>query len=146
MNKKNLWIIALIVLPVVAMIVANFPNAVTYQYPDGHAVQMSYMGLNEDVNAGVCMPAVVVTVGLCILFAVAYLGGKKAYWLKAISGPSFAAALLAVVPYLAPEEVRALPNVLVPILMMVEWLVAFQMGKTVESADMQKEKGRRLSR
>ena len=147
MKKKILWTAALILLPVAAMMVANLPNSVTYLYPDASKAQtMSYFGLNEDVKAAACLPAAGLVIGLCICFAVAYAISRKGYWLKAVSGPSFAAALLAVVPYLMPNEIRVVPNVIVPIAMMLEWLLAHQMGKAAENETRALEKGRRLEK
>lgn len=144
MNKKILPA-ALVVLPVVAMMAAFAPNAVRYLYPDGEFVYMTYFGMVEEVKTAVCMPASVIAIGICIFLAVAYAFSGKQNWLKAVAGPSFIAALLAVMPYLMPDDIKAFPSVIVPIAMMVEWLMAYQMGKTTDSTSAEKAKGRRLS-
>lgn len=146
MNKKKILPIALVVLPLVSMMLAFLPNAVKYLYPSGEVVYMTYFGMVEGVQTAACMPAAVITIGITIFFAMAWSLSSKGYWLKAVSGPSFASALLAVVPYLTSEEILVRPNVLVPILMMTEWLIAYVMGKDVETAPAAKEKGRRLGR
>ena len=144
MNKKKILPIALIVLPLVAMMIAFLPNAVKYLHPDGQIEYMTYFGMVEGVKTGVCMPATVIAVGICIFFAMSYTFSHKGYWLKAISGPSFAAALLAVMPFLTPDEIKVMPNLIVPIAMLIEWLIAYVLGKDVENAPIAKEKGRRL--
>ena len=146
MNKKKILPIALVVLPLVSMMLAFLPNAVKYLYPSGEAVYMTYFGMVEDVKTAACMPATVITIGITIFFAMAWSLSSKGYWLKAVSGPSFASALLAVVPYLTSDELLVRPNVLVPILMMTEWLIAYVLGKDVETASDKKEKGRRLGK
>ena len=146
MNKKKILPIALVVLPLAAMMVAFMPNAVKYLVPGEEAVYMTYFGMMEGVKAAACMPATVITIGITIFFSMAYSFSGKGYWLKAISGPSFASALLAVVPYLTADEIIVRPNVLVPIVMLVVWLIAYVLGKDVETAPAQKEKGRRLTR
>lgn len=146
MNKKKILPIALVVLPLVSMMIAFLPNAVKYLYPSGEITYMTYFGMTEGVKTAVCMPAAVIAIGICIFFSMAYSISGKAFWLKAISGPSFAAALLAVMPFLTPDEIKAVPNVLVPILMMAEWIVAYAMGKNVETTPIAKDKGRRLSK
>ena len=83
---------------------------------------------------------------ITIFFSMAYSFSGKGYWLKAVSGPSFASALLAVVPYLTTDEIIVRPNVLVPIVMLVVWLIAYVMGKDTQSEPIAKEKGRRLSK
>lgn len=146
MNKKTILPVSLVALPVVAMMTAFFPKAVRYVYPDGKTVYATYFDLLEEVGTAVWLPAAVIAIGICLFFAVAYVFSHKPYWLKAVSGPSFAAALLAVVPYLTQGEIRAFPNVLVPIAMMLEWFIAHQLGKTADSAPIAREKGRRLTR
>ena len=146
MNKKQILPIALVVLPLAAMMVAFMPNAVKYLYPSGEAVYMTYFGMVEEVKTAICMPAAVITIGITIFFAMAYSFSPKGYWLKAVSGPSFASSLLAVVPYLVQEEIMVRPNVLVPIVMLIEWLIAYNLGKDAENAPMEKEKGRRLGK
>lgn len=146
MKKKMILPIALVALPVVAMMAAFAPDAVRYIYSDGTLVQMPFLGMPEGVNTALCMPAAVIAVGICIFFAMAYAFSGKPVWLKGIPGCAFAAALLAVVPYLIQSENRAFPSVVVPIAMMLEWLVAYVLGKDVETAPAQKEKGRRLGK
>ncbi len=147
MNKKNIWPIALIVLPVLAMIFACMPNAVTYQYPDGgKTIYMTYFGLCEDAENSICLPAAGIAVGLCLLFAVAYVIAKKSHWLKAVSGPSFAAALLAAMPYFLKEDITIVPSVIVPVLMLLEWLVAYKLSKQAEFHQPVESKARRLEK
>lgn len=146
MSKKNYWSIALVLLPLIAVVLAGMPNAVTVYEKTGTdaAVTCSFFTLIEDVSTGVCLPYAGIFGALCFGLAVIYLVRKNAGMLKWILGSAFVSVTLAVVPILAESEVVLLPNMLIPVLMGVEALLAFGVMKSPAAQEKAKPKEQRL--
>lgn len=146
MKNQKLYRGALIVLPVLAMMVAGSANSVmVYSAAVETTAYCSYLTLIEDITTGICLPMAALCCGVGITLGVVYCVGKKEKWLKMIFGVSFAAALLAVLPILMEKDVKILPNVMVPIAMSANCLIAYVLDHKPKTVEKKKDRGPRLS-
>jgi hypothetical protein len=125
MKKQMLVKILLILLPVLAVGLATTMNSVTVFDPNtGATAYYSYFDLLPVKNQQI-VPALaaVLALGSGILAAV-YLGKKKAGCLKASGYIAFASAIVACIPILIRGEEVVVPNVGLPVFMLVQFLVA----------------------
>ena len=125
MKKETLMKILLILLPVLAVGLATTMNSVTVFDPQtGVTSYYSYFDLIPVKNQQI-VPALaaVLALGSGILAAV-YLGKKKVGCLKASGYIAFASAIVACIPILIRGEEVVVPNVGLPIFMLVQLLVA----------------------
>ena len=145
MKNKKILNITLAVLPLIAVVLAGMPNSVTvYQITGADiALSCSFFTLIEDVNTGICLPYAGIFGGLCFGLAVIYLVSKKRSMLKWIFGTAFVSVTLSVVPVLLKGDVILLPNMLIPVLLGVEALLAYGMMKAPVEKD-EEPKGKRL--
>lgn len=146
MDKKKMLNLVLAALPLIAVVLAGMPNAVTiYQMTEETAaVSCSFFTLIEDVDAAVCLPYAGIFGGLTFGLAVVWLVNQKRGLLLLIAAAAFLSMTLAVVPVLVGGDVMMVPNMLVPILMGVECLMAYSFHKKPMEDD-KKAKGKRLN-
>ena len=148
MKKKMLWNIFLILLPVAAMGLATTVNAVTlYNTVTHETTYQSYLDLGP---VGSLQMAPVLAVFLCLVSAVLaaiFAVKEKKGVLKAVKYVALGASIAAVLPIYIQSEVRMIPSVLLPILMMLQWGMAAYMGrKKSEDQEAVFGNGRRLER
>lgn len=126
MEKRTIWKLTLIFLPFFAMMAAGTPSAVTvYNTADSTVACCSFFTLVEGAGMGICLPLAAICCGLCLAFAAAHWLMEKRWQRKAVLGTSFAAMTLAVLPIVIRSEIVLLPNMMVPILMGAECLIAW---------------------
>ena len=148
MKKKMLWNIFLILLPVAAMGLATTVNSVTlYNTVTQETTYQSYLDLGP---VGSLQMAPVLAVFLCLVSAVLaaiFAVKEKKGVLKAVKYVALGASIAAVLPIYIQSEVRMIPSVLLPILMMLQWGMAAYMGrKKPEDKEANFGNGRRLER
>ena len=145
MDKKKMQNIVLVALPMIAVVLAGMPNAVTVfdLVSHGQSVTCSFFTLVEDVNAAVCFPYAGIFGAVGFGLSVLYLVMKKQSWLKAASVVSFISTTLSVIPVLVGGDVMMIPNMAVPILMGIHCLLASSMSRGPKPAE-EDNKGERL--
>lgn len=132
MNKKTMMSVLLVLFAVLAVYVAFMPTAVAVY----DMTQMkeptygTYFNLVEDVDFSGTLPLAAVGACLVLITAGIYVVVKKFQMLSFIKLVSMVAAILAVVPVLAKDpETLLVPNVLLPIAMLGEYVVAYYLEK-----------------
>lgn len=144
MNKNIVfkWFLALT--PVSAFFLATTGGSVTvYDISAQQVGHLSYFALVEGVPASLLLPlSGFLTAAASVLALVLVLGKKQGCcpWLKWIS---LIAACLAVAPMFMTSDVRVVPNFLLPLLMMVEYVLCrFASGEKIRAG--QETRGNRL--
>ena len=138
MKKLNIQQIILLAFAVAAVYISSMPGSVTvYDLTQiQEPFRCSYFTLVEGVTGSICVPAA----GLCAC-ATLLLGGisvalDKKKMLSAVKILAFAGACLAVVPILfRGSQITLVPNALMPIAMLGEYVMANYLQKKEQSAD-----------
>lgn len=144
MKKQTLMKIFLVLMPVLAVGLATTKDSVLVYHPTWCMMQAySYFDL---LPVGVLQSVTPLAAVLCVLvggFAIGFVITGKKWCINAVKIIAFSAACLAVLPVLLPSDTKVLPNVGVPIFMMVEFVLAHIMGKMEPGKT--KKQGPRLS-
>lgn len=139
MKKSTLARLFLMLLPMAAVGLATTANSVTvFDTQTGQAAYHSYFTLVEVGALPMAAPTAAMLSLVSGILAAVYLGAKKQGCLKAIVWTGFLAGTFAVLPILANGQTKVVPNVLLPIMMLVEAGLAYTMSKkpqTVEPAE-----------
>ena len=149
MDQKKVVNILLVILPLVAVVLAGMANAVTVcavTEAETVVTYCSFFTLLEDVQFAICLPAAGLCGALVFGMAVIYLVKKTPFWLTGITLASFASLTLAVLPIVYRSETYLIPNMLVPILMLVEAMTAYGVLKTPAPQEEKKTKAKLLQR
>lgn len=148
MKRNKMVNVLLILLPVMAVALASTVDSVTvYDAVAGKTETYSYFSLVPNATMQILSPVAALLCVAAAVLAVISVAGKKvgcARWLKWIS---FAAAVAAVAPILLRnEQLIVVPNPLLPLLMMVEYVLGHMKAKTLASPDAEKARpaGQRL--
>ena len=142
MNKQRLLRLLLILLPVVAVAVACMPNSVMIFSPETkETAYCSYLQLLPEGSFQVAGVLATLCASMSAGLAITYAVNKKAKLLTAVRVLSAIAMLVAVVPTLLQTEPKVIPNVAVPSLMLIQWIMAGRMNRPQEE---KKTLGRRL--
>ena len=145
MKKQTMMKILLILLPIMAVGLATTTDSVMVF--DSVAGTTEYYSYFEPLTVGSLqmLTPLAGVLGLASgILAGIYLAAKKGWCLKVIVGTAFCSATVAVLPILLQSDVKIIPNVGVPIFMMVECLVAYLMMKM--PAQQEKKQAPRLDR
>ena len=144
MDKKKIMNLALVLLPLVAVVLAGLPNGVTvYSKELTPPMTCSMFTLIEDVQWAVCLPFAGIFGAVTFGLGVIHLVKQKTLWLKLILGTAFGATMLSVLPLMVQKDTILVPNMLIPILLGVEALLAYGLiRKPVQEEE--KKKGVRL--
>ncbi len=135
MNKKNIQPVLMIAFALVAAYTACMPAGVAVydlaQSPE--PFRCTYFNLVEDVQGSISLPVAALCACINLMCAGIYLAVKKTNLLSAMKILSVAAAVLAVVPILVKDPViQLVPNMLLPIAMLAEYVVVYYMAKKEE--------------
>lgn len=133
MKKQTLIKALLILLPVLAVGLATTVDSVTvFDTAAGTTEYYSYFDLVPVENLQ-GLPSLAATLSLIsgILSAV-YLGKKSAGCLKAAGYAAFGAAIAACIPIVIRGDVLVIPNVMLPIFMLGQYLVTCFVAKLPE--------------
>ena len=125
MKKQMIVKILLILLPVLAVGLATTADSVTVLNPQtGTIAYYSYFDLLPVKNQQMVPVLAAVLALVSGILAAVYLGKKKIGAVKASGYVAFASAIVACIPILIHGEEIVVPNVGLPIFMLVQLLVA----------------------
>ncbi len=127
MDKKKIKNLALVILPLAAVVLAGMPECVMVLRKDAAAMSCSMFTLIEDVQWSFCLPFAGMIGALTFGLGVLNLVKQKDLWLKLITGSAFVSMTLSVVQLMTGQDVLLIPNMLIPILLGVETLLAYTM-------------------
>lgn len=141
MKKPDWKRLLLVALAALAVFICFMPNSVTvYTLPQDGAepvapVYCAYFTLVEDVDWAISLPFAAVCACVCLMLAGIYAVIKKNGLLTAIKWTAMLSAVLAVVLVLVKNDtVQMVPNMIVPIAMLVQCALAHYLGKSGQSA------------
>ena len=143
MKKQALILLALIVIPLIAVAIAISPDSVMV-FQDQTMITMSFAEPCEGVDFGWCAPVALILTYVLFAAVVIYALTKKQLVLKIVRGIGFVAMSLVALPILARSEILIVPNAFVGILLAAHWLISHF---TLRSMDPKKEtvpEGKRL--
>ena len=135
MNKKTWMPILLVAFAVMAVYVAFMPAGVAvYDLTQAEApFYCTYFNLVEDVDFSGTLPLAGLGACLTLITAGIYAVAKKTRLLSIIKPVSMASSILAVVPVLVKDPaVLLVPNVLLPIAMIGEYVVAYCLNEKAD--------------
>lgn len=147
MNKRVLWVSFLILLPVVAAGFATTVNSVSiFNSASEEAIYCSYFTLLPEGTFQVATPFAAICCIVSAILAITYAAGRKRVLLPIVKWLSFAAVLLAVLPIMMTTngDIVIVPNVVLPILMAIEYFVAAIMQKKTDAMGYTKREPTRL--
>lgn len=145
MNKEKLFDIALIALPVVAVGISATDKSVTILNREaGTTVYQSYFELlPEEAAMTMATPLAAILACIAAILAIVYVVTRKQKSIVGVYIATFASIFAAELPTVMQSELLILPNVVVPILLIVDCFLAYsRMKKPVEEKE--KAEGRRL--
>ncbi len=135
MKKKIILKSLLVLLPVLAVGLATTVNSVTvFDTVSGTAEYYSYFDLVPVENLQLLPPLAAVLSLVSGILAAIFLGKKKEGFLKASGYAAFAAAAAAALPVALRGEVLVVPNVALPIFMLMQYGVTYFVGREEKEA------------
>lgn len=144
MNKRKFLKLFLILLPVTAGVLATTLDSVmVFDSGTGTLSYYSYFDLIPGMELALVLPLAAIGCVLCAILAVAALALKREGCVAAVKWLSLASATAAVIPMLYRGEALVVPNVLLPLLMLGEFVVAFFLGREKNTPE---QKERRLEK
>ena len=144
MNKRKFLYLFLILLPVTAGVLATTMDSVmVFDSGTGALSYYSYFALIPGMELALVLPLAAIGCVLCAILAIAALVMKREGWVATVKWLSLVCATLAVLPVLARGERLIVPNVLLPLLMLGEFAVAFFLGRKAQTPE---KKGTRLEK
>lgn len=146
MKKQIILKSFLIVLPTLSVGLALAGDSVTvFDTATGVLEYYSYLDILPVTNLQMVTPLAALLALVSGILAGVYLARGKKGWLKGVMGVSFVSSMCAVIPILLREAVLVIPNVGLPIFMLLQCLLAYYYLKTPETEKRIKEhKGPRL--
>ena len=140
MKKKVLLRSLLILLPVLAVGLATTGDSViVFDSQTGMTSYYSYFALIPVTNLQILPPLAGILSAASGICAAVYLAKKTEWSLKGMVGTSFAAATAAVIPVMIQGAVKVVPNVGLPILMIIMCLIAYHFQKNPEKTEEKKK-------
>ena len=144
MDKLKIKRIALVLLPMIATMLAGMGTSVAVYAPGAEVAYCSFFTYIEDVPSSIAMPFAILAGAATFGMALLYQVKKTAFWVKSMVVCSMACATLSVLPLILRTEVYMIPNMWVPILMLVTCLLANYEAKHPQEES--KPKGKRLEK
>ena len=136
MKKQILLKSVLILLPTLTVGLALAGDSVTvFDTVTGNLEYYSYLDLLPVANLQMVTPLAAILALVSGILAGVYLAFGKKGCLKAIMGVSFVSSVLAVIPILLRETVLVIPNVGLPIFMLLQCLLAYYYLKRPETQE-----------
>ena len=145
MMKKNTILKSLLILfPVLAVGLATTPDSVlVFDTLTAETQYFSYFDVLPVQNMQMVPPMAALLSALSGILAAVYLAKKKFNVLKASGYVAVASACLAAIPVVVRGDVMVLPNVALPIFMLMQYVVSTMMKKAEKE---EPKKNKRLSR
>lgn len=145
MKKQTVILIALILIPLIAVAIAVSPASVMV-VRDQEALSMSFAQILEDVPFGWCAPVALILTYVLFAAVVIYALNKKQFVLKLIRGIAFTAMFLVGLPIIARGDVLIVPNAFVGLLLAAQWGLSHYALKHMDQKKEDKPAGKRLNR
>ena len=140
MKKKALVKSLLILLPVLAVgLATTMDSVIVFDAAAGITSYYSYFDLVPVTSIQNLPPLAGLLCVVCGICAVVFLIQKKQWSLKGVVITSLAAATAAVIPVMIQGDVKVVPNVGLPIIMTVEYLVSCYFLKHPEKTEEKKK-------
>lgn len=146
MKKQTLIKSLLILLPVLAVGLATTGDSViVFDSLAGVTEYYSYFEMAPETQWQTLPPLAAMLAAISGILAAVYMVKKKKWCLRGIVGTTMASACAAVIPVVQQGDVRMVPNVGLPIFMMVNCLVAYHFLKHPEKTE-EKKPPRKIKR
>ena len=130
MKKKVILKALLVVFPILSVGLATTVNSVTvFNTVTGQTQYFSYFDVLPVANLQMITPLAALVAALSGILAAIYMATRRHSALKAVAYAALVSAALAAIPVILREEILVIPNVGLPIFMMVEYCVAHFLGK-----------------
>ena len=144
MNKKVLLLTLLVVLPVLAVVLATTGDSVMlFDTVTRETQYFAYFDILPVAKLSMITVLAGLLAAACGIAAAVYMAKKKKSALKAAGYLALAAAALAAIPNVMRDQVLVIPNVLFPILLLLEYAVTYYLGKE-KPEEKEKKKHERL--
>ena len=143
MKKQTLILIALILIPLIAVAIAISPGSVMV-FQNQTLTTMSFAEPLEGVDFGWCAPVALILTYVLFAAVVIYALTKKQLVLKIVRGVGFVAMSLVALPILARSEVLIVPNAFVGMLLAAHWLISHFTLRSMNPKQEENPKGKRL--
>lgn len=145
MKKTAILKAFLILFPVLSVALATTVDSVTVlNTVTGEIQYYSYFDLLPVGNLQLITPITALLSAVSGVLAAIYMVKKRKTLLKAVGYTALASATLAAIPIILREEIMVIPNVALPIFMILEFCVTYLLGRE-KPEKMEKSKGQRLS-
>lgn len=139
MKKNVLMNVFLILLPAMAVLLATTSDSVTVVDSLTKTTETySYFDLIPDLSTQMCMPLAALLAVAATVLAVLHVATAKPWCVQGLYWVAFLSATAAVIPILARGETMVLPNVGLPILMLIDCLLAGILKKKPEDKKAEK--------
>ena len=143
MKKQTLILIALILIPLIAVAIAISPGSVMV-FQNQTLTTMSFAEPLEGVDFGWCAPVALILTYVLFAAVVIYALTKKQPVLRIVRGVGFVAMSLVALPIIARSEVLIVPNAFVGMLLAAHWLISHFTLRSMNPKQEEKPKGKRL--
>ena len=143
MKKQTLILIALILIPLIAVAIAISPGSVMV-FQNQTLTTMSFAEPLEGVDFGWCAPVALILTYVLFAAVVIYALTKKQPVLKIVRGVGFVAMSLVALPIIVRSEVLIVPNAFVGMLLAAHWLISHFTLRSMNPKQEEKPKGKRL--
>ena len=131
MKKTMLLKILLVLLPIMAVGLATTVNSVMVFDPaSAQTSYYSYFDVLPVKNLEMITPLTALTAALSGILAAAYMAAKQIYFLKGAGYAALASSCLAAIPMMVREDIIVVPNVGLPIFMVLTYIVSFMLQKS----------------
>ena len=136
MAKTVLKKIFLVMLPALAVLLAASVDSVTVlNTTTGITEAYSYFALVPAENLQICAPLAAILAVVSTILAVVLVASGKSWSAGALMWTALLSATVATIPVLVRGEILVVPHVGLPILMMVECLLAYAARKKPETEE-----------
>jgi hypothetical protein len=142
-KKQTLILIALILIPLIAVAIAISPGSVMV-FQNQTLTTMSFAEPLEGVDFGWCAPVALILTYVLFAAVVIYALTKKQTVLKIVRGVGFVAMTLVALPIIVRSEVLIVPNAFVGMLLAAHWLISHFTLRSMNPKQEEKPKGKRL--
>ena len=133
MKKTMLLKILLILLPVMAVGLATTMDSVMVFDPSGGQTSYySYFDALPVKNLEMITPLTALAAAVSGILAALYMAKKREYFLKGAGYAALASSCLAAIPMVVREDVLVVPNVGLPIFMVMEFVVSYMLQKSAK--------------
>ena len=142
-KKQTLILIALILIPLIAVAIAISPGSVMV-FQNQTLTTMSFAEPLEGVDFGWCAPVALILTYVLFAAVVIYALTKKQPVLRIVRGVGFVAMSLVALPIIVRSEVLIVPNAFVGMLLAAHWLISHFTLRSMNPKQEEKPKGKRL--